>query len=86
MQTRKYLASLLYQRTGGVPRFIGYAVGRNKYLLEVLMLDVLRLYNLWIEKRPSDGQWRIIFPDIVLDETAYFNRRKGTLRSSTVLV
>jgi hypothetical protein len=24
--TRKYVASLLFQRTGGIPRFIGYAV------------------------------------------------------------
>lgn len=48
--------------------------GRNNHF-EVRLLDVLCFYNLWIEKNPSDGQWRIIFPDIVLDETAYSNRQ-----------
>ena len=158
VETRKYLASLLYYRTAGVPCFIGYAVEwlvkqqigknskkqtilpnifgdkfrdfirddkgarnelcpmisfqsdrikelyarlialsalgvpldtnatinnpeawgirkdeRNKHL-EVPMLDLLCLYNLYIEKTSIDGPWRIIFPDIVLDEIANFHK------------
>ena len=154
----KYVASLLYLRTGGVPRFVGYAVeylltlgiGKNlkkenisvemfgdkfrdfvrikekarselnplrelgdpkirklyarlialsalgvpldidatinnpeiwgmhktatNHYFSVPVLDMLRLYNLWIEKSPTDSQWRIKFPDIVLDEIANFNK------------
>src|SRR5207244_837721 len=36
----------------------------------VPLLEILRQYNLYIEKSVSDNQWRIIFPDIVIDQIA----------------
>jgi len=42
----------------------------NQNNSQVLALDALRLFNLYIEKSPYDQQWRVLFPRIVLDEIA----------------
>lgn len=55
----------------GSPFMINPAIWNLPHITKpVPLLEILRQYNLYIEKSLSDNQWRIIFPDMVIDQIA----------------
>jgi hypothetical protein len=52
------------------PEYWGLRADSRKTYQQIPLLDVLRLFNLYIE-RGQDNQWRIIFPDVIKDRIAF---------------
>jgi hypothetical protein len=48
------------------PAVWGLEPSSSGYYNNIPMLDVLRLFNLYIERSRYDGQWRIIFPEVAI--------------------